>query len=416
MEQKIKKNIKAFAPATIANLACGFDKLGVAIKAIKSSPDENLPEENIGDIVSIFFEEKDTPQKKTEIIKIEKVIVNDSEVPSTHKESNSDDFSDFYNPEKNKLTIPIIHYLKDIKKLLKNNTELSEINPNLRDSIVNDRFILKISLTKNIPLASGMGSSACSSVVGVYAVNKLLGKPIQKRIELLKYSILGECPPPLFATPVTPPPQNKNKSNTLSEQHFDNIAPALCGGLMIVTETTKDEFKKLDLPDDIYFVIFHDGKTKLDTSKMRSELDSAGISTEDKEQQEKYYTNFIKALDANNPNYPDYELIKHSMKDITVEPVRKKYIPLFDDIQRLALEEKNCLGCSLSGSGPSVFAMVRGLEVAKKIEKVWKKFQKSDAYKKAYQKQQILLEDKINKTQTFVKIFVNNQKGAEEIS
>lgn len=50
---------------------------------------------------------------------------------------------------------------------------------------------LEIELHKKMGLGTGMGSSAASSVAGVMAVNEFLGNPLTKR-ELLHYAVLGE--------------------------------------------------------------------------------------------------------------------------------------------------------------------------------------------------------------------------------
>ena len=49
------------------------------------------------------------------------------------------------------------------------------------------------------------------------------------------------------------------------------------------------------------------------------------------------------------------DLIKKSMKDYIIEPVRSKLIPAYDDIKGKALDN-GAIGCSISGSGPSIFA------------------------------------------------------------
>jgi len=202
-------------------------------------------------------------------------------------------------------------------------------------------------------------------------------------------------------------------------QHFDNIAPALRGGLLRVGENLNEgnldnDFEKLNLPEDIFFVVFYGGQLNLNTSEMRKKLNSIQISSIDRQRQQEYYLNFLKAIDTTNPNYPDYELMRASMKDIIIEPFRKPYIPLFDTIQKFALEEKNCLGCSLSGSGPSIFAMVRGIKTAKTIKNKWENLQSTPEYQNSYQKKQ-LDKDGGWDLEPFIKIFVENKKGTEQI-
>jgi homoserine kinase len=56
-----------------------------------------------------------------------------------------------------------------------------------------------------------------------------------------------------------------------------------------------------------------------------------------------------------------------SIKDYLIEEHRKNFIPLFDQVKEVCLD-LGCLGCSISGSGPSVFALTRGVEIAKEID------------------------------------------------
>jgi homoserine kinase len=54
------------------------------------------------------------------------------------------------------------------------------------------------------------------------------------------------------------------------------------------------------------------------------------------------------------------------LKDTLIEPVRSLLIPGFDAVKAAALE-RNALGCSISGSGPSIFALCRGEDHAKEV-------------------------------------------------
>jgi homoserine kinase len=60
----------------------------------------------------------------------------------------------------------------------------------------------------------------------------------------------------------------------------------------------------------------------------------------------------------------DFDLIRRSLKDVIIEPQRSKLIPHFYDIQKAALDA-GALGCSISGSGPSIFALCDDENIAK---------------------------------------------------
>ena len=62
----------------------------------------------------------------------------------------------------------------------------------------------------------------------------------------------------------------------------------------------------------------------------------------------------------------DYELIGRSLNDVIVEPLRGPFIPKFDLIKKTALEN-GALGSGISGSGPSIFALSKGIETANRI-------------------------------------------------
>ncbi len=66
---------------------------------------------------------------------------------------------------------------------------------------------------------------------------------------------------------------------------------------------------------------------------------------------------------------PDYALIGRSLTDVIVEPIRSMLIPGFEEIKKAALDE-GALGCSISGSGPTIFALSNSRGVADKVSQV----------------------------------------------
>jgi homoserine kinase len=72
----------------------------------------------------------------------------------------------------------------------------------------------------------------------------------------------------------------------------------------------------------------------------------------------------------------DYELIGRSLQDVIIEPVRALLIPGFDTIKK-AVVKAGALGCSISGSGPSIFALSNSMEVALRVEHVMQQIFKS---------------------------------------
>ncbi len=128
-------SIKIFAPATVANVACGFDIFGFAVDAP-------------GDEVIV--------RKRS-----------DNQIIITNITGEEGKLT--YDVSKNAVTVPIIKYLEQ----------------------TGSTQGLEIELHKKMPLGSGLGSSSASSVAGVFAVNELLGKPLSAK-ELLPFSMEGE--------------------------------------------------------------------------------------------------------------------------------------------------------------------------------------------------------------------------------
>jgi homoserine kinase len=62
----------------------------------------------------------------------------------------------------------------------------------------------------------------------------------------------------------------------------------------------------------------------------------------------------------------DYELLSRSIQDKVIEPYRAMLIPKFEETRQAALNS-GALGSGISGSGPSIFALSKGIQVAKKV-------------------------------------------------
>jgi len=188
---------------------------------------------------------------------------------------------------------------------------------------------LEISVYKGVPLQSGMGSSAASAVAGVVAANALLAKPLAIR-DLLPHALEGE----------------KYASGDL---HADNVAPSLLGGLVLCPPVLLPKTVSLPVPDGVAAVLLHP-ELQVNTAQARRGL-AKDISVEAWLRQQGYLAGFIAACASS-----DIELLRLTLKDVVIEPQRVKAVPCFDDVKDSALRT-GALGCSLSGSGPSIFAL-----------------------------------------------------------
>lgn len=186
-----------------------------------------------------------------------------------------------------------------------------------------------LTILKGIPLQSGMGSSAASAVAAAVAVNALLPKPLDVE-RLLPYALAGER----FAS---------------GGLHADNVAPSLLGGLVLCPTTLLPESVPLPVPSNVSAVLLHP-ELQVNTAKARKKL-ARSYSMEQWITQQGYLAGFIAACAAG-----DIGLLAKTLKDVIIEPQRADAVSCFDDVRDAAFRG-GALGCSLSGSGPSIFAL-----------------------------------------------------------
>jgi homoserine kinase len=286
-------SIKVFAPATVANVTCGFDILGFAV----DSP---------GDEITL----KKTRRKEVRIVKI-----------------TGDGGALPYDPDKNTASAVIKKFLSD--------TGLDQG--------------IDVLLAKKMPLGSGLGSSAASSVAAVFAVNELLGKPMSLK-ELLPYAMEGE-------------------RIACGTAHADNVAPGLFGGFVLIRSYNPLDTIKLPTPKEMFSTIIHpqiEVKTKDAREILRKE-----ILFRDSVRQSGNVAGLVAGLALS-----DFGLISRSLHDYIVEPIRSILIPGFDEVKKAALDA-GVLGAGISGSGPSIFALSSDEETAReagwKMKKVYDK-------------------------------------------
>ena len=202
-------------------------------------------------------------------------------------------------------------------------------------------FGLDVKIIKGIPIGSGLGGSAASAVAGVFGANAFLKKKLRPA-ELFHYAMLGE----------------KLASGS---SHPDNIAPCLLGGFIYTHSMEPFEYYKIELPNDLHAVLVHQD-VRVDTRHARGIL-KPDLPLKTFIEQNKMLTGFLIGAFKK-----DIKLLGGSLQDLVIEPQRSKLIPHFDQIKSSALSS-GALACSISGSGPSVFAMVQGRAKAGKVLK-----------------------------------------------
>jgi len=277
-------SIRVFAPATVANVACGFDIFGFAV----DSP---------GDVVELT--RRDDPG-----VTITDIIGDEGRLPRE--------------AARNTAGISIQRYLQHIDR-----TDVG----------------VDLLLTKQMPLGSGLGSSAASAVAGVFAINELLGRPL-RTIDLLPFAMEGE-------------------RIACGSAHADNVGPSLLGGFVVVRSYSPLDVIKLDTPAGMYATLVHPD-IEVNTKDARFILKNE-VSLKNAIIQMGNVAGLVAGLMK-----PDYDLISRSMVDVIIEPVRAILIPQFGEVKQAALDN-GALGCSISGSGPSMFALCRNAETAQRV-------------------------------------------------
>ena len=275
--------MKIFAPASVANVACGYDILGFAL-------------EKPGDDIIVRF--SNTPG-----VKITKITGAKGKIP--------------YEIEKNTAGFAAQKVLEHLG------------NPR--------GFELEIH--KKMPFGSGLGSSAASAVAGVMAINEMLGNPLTKR-ELLPFAVLGE-------------------QIADGAYHADNVGPSLMGGMTFIRDNATLDIHKVHVPRGLIAVVIYPHVQVL-TRDSRNIL-SDTVTLKQTVQQ----TGNIGGLLIGMHN-SDLDLIKRSLNDVIIEPQRAQLIPHFYDVKEAALKE-DALGCSISGAGPSIFALCANTFIAENV-------------------------------------------------
>jgi homoserine kinase len=203
----------------------------------------------------------------------------------------------------------------------------------------NPDFGIEIEIYKNIKPGSGVGSSSASASGAVWAINELLGKPFNKQ-ELTAFGMKGEA----IAS---------------GAEHADNVAPGIFGGFTLVKQLSPLKVVQLPTPSHMYATIIHP-QIEVKTSEARAILPKE-VSLEKAIKQWANVGSFISGLYDE-----DYELISESLVDSIVEPHRSKLIPHYDNVKQ-AMLSAGALGAGISGSGPSIFSLCKGEEIAKKV-------------------------------------------------
>ncbi len=275
MRERKGEQVRAFAPATVGNLACGFDVFGLAVEAP-------------GDVVGARHGSGPG------------VVISDVQGDGGR--------------------LP--------RDTLRNSAGVSAAAV-LRHLGVDAG--IDLTLRKGLPLSAGMGGSASSAVAAAVAVDALLGTHLPWEV-LLACALEGE-------------------RIAAGAPHPDNAAPALLGGITLVRSRRPLDVLRLPVPQGMAVALVRP-HLEMETREARRVLGDH-VRLSDATVQWANASAFVAGLYTG-----DWDLIARSLTDVIAEPLRAPKVPGFPSVKDAALSS-GALGASLSGSGPTVFALCR---------------------------------------------------------
>lgn len=282
-------SIKIFAPASIGNFSVGYDLLGAAVVPVNGQLLGDTVEVSASDVYRLNVEGKFA-----------------SQLPS----NNSDN---------------IIHHCHMLfeQQLGEQHIETQPVS---------------LTLSKNLPVGSGLGSSSSSIVASFIALNEWYNKPFSQQQLLL---MMGQM-----------------EAQISGSLHYDNIAPCYLGGLQLMIN---DPSISQPLPwfDDWHIVVANPG-TNILTKDARDVVPNT-IKLPHATEYAQNLAGFIQGLHSNNKAVA----ISH-LKDVIAEPYRYQLLPNFMQHKTQVLQ-LGAEAMGISGSGPTVFAICPDRATADKV-------------------------------------------------
>lgn len=286
-------SIRVFAPASMGNVSVGFDILGGALSPI----DGNL----LGDFVTI------SAIDSSNVISVETIGRFAHKLPSD----------------------PKLNILYDCAVVYHEALVEKGLSPQSINMV----------LEKELPVGSGLGSSAASVVAALYALNEFYNNALSNDELLL---MMG-----------------KLEGQISGSVHFDNVAPSYLGGLQLMVEQGSTLTTSLPTFDDWYWVIAYSG-VKVSTAESREIMPKQV----DLKTALKFGQNIASFVDASHRG--DSDLAASLLVDVIAEPVRGSIIPKFVE-NKQAMLDLGAIASGISGSGPTLFAVTKCADKAKEL-------------------------------------------------
>lgn len=197
---------------------------------------------------------------------------------------------------------------------------------------------IALAASKGLPLSGGQGGSAASAVAGAVAVNALLGSPLDAAA-LIEACLAAE--------------------EAVAGRHADNLAPSLLGGIVLIRSMDPLDLVRLPVPRELHVVLARPDQ-RMRTADARAVL-PRDVPRATALHQAAQVGALVAALALD-----DYALLGRSIDDRIAEPARAGLLPGFAEAKAAALAA-GALGSSISGSGPTVFALARGAAAAERV-------------------------------------------------
>lgn len=204
---------------------------------------------------------------------------------------------------------------------------------------------IELEIHKKMPFGSGLGSSAASAVAGVMAINELLRRPLEKRA-LLPFAMAGE-------------------QLASGGWHADNVAPSLLGGMIVVCDNATLDVHRLPMLMGLYATVVYP-HVEILTKDARAILSDTVLLKKHIEQSANLAGWLIGMFRS------DVDTASKYLKDVIIEPQRAQLIPGFYDAKEAALSA-GAMGCSISGAGPSIFALSKNSLIAEDVAAAFKR-------------------------------------------
>ncbi|MEW6989941.1 homoserine kinase [Colwelliaceae bacterium 6441] len=278
------QKVSVFAPASIGNVSVGFDVLGLAVKPI----DGTL----LGDVVSVEDSHEDTLEVQGEFAK---------KLPGA-------------------VTDNIVWHC------------LQLFNQALVDADISVSKV-KLTLDKRMPVGSGLGSSACSVVAALEALNCFYQKNNNFSFEKEQMLLM----------------MGKMEAQISGSLHYDNVAPCYYGGMQLMVPDSTIITRTLPSFDDCYFVMAYPGievSTKAARDVLPDNYSRSDVIT--------FGQNLATFVDACHRQ--DKQQAFSVMTDIVAQPYRQHLLPGFEQACEY-LSSQGCLSVGISGSGPTLFCV-----------------------------------------------------------